>query len=108
MRFTTRDLFWLTTVVAIMAAFCLDRMQLKRTIAHFDELSEIQAQYTAAEMQVLRDKIKDLDEQKRILQHQNTYLSISRPTENPSLAGIATAIPACVRCVFRGTVPVRG
>jgi hypothetical protein len=83
MRFTIRDLFWLTAIVAFACAAWLDRMQLRRTIARFDEVSELQAQHTAAELQELRDKIKELDEQKRILQHQNAYLSVSQHSENP-------------------------
>src|SRR5262249_48860456 len=84
MKFTIRDLFWLTAIVALAAAAYVDRVQLQRKIDRCNDVSELQAQRTAAEISALRSTISELSEQKRILQHQNDNLSISLRPENPS------------------------
>jgi hypothetical protein len=70
MRFSIRDLVWLTVVVALAATIYAERVTTKRLVAKWNELSEKQAQESAAAIAALRAKAAGLYQQNLILQHQ--------------------------------------
>jgi len=70
MRFSIRDLLWLTVVVALAATLYTERVQMQKAQAKWNELSEKQAQESAAAEALLLARLKGLREQNLILQHQ--------------------------------------
>jgi hypothetical protein len=72
MRFSIRDLLWLTVVVALGATVYTERTQMQRMKMKWEELSEKQAQQTAMERAKLQATINELHQQHAIVSHQLT------------------------------------
>ena len=70
MRFSIRDLLWLTAVVALAATLYTERVQMQRAQAKWNELSEKQAQESANAQALLLAKLTGLRNEYLILQHQ--------------------------------------
>jgi len=70
MRFSIRDLLWLMVVVALAATLYTERVQMQRAQARWNELSEKQAQESAAAEATLRAQANLLRQEKLILHHQ--------------------------------------
>jgi len=86
MKFTIRDLLWLMVTVALATALCMDRIQMRRTVARYNEASERQALRTAREQAKLQTAVEELTAQKMTLKHQLdrlAELSGSQRGKNP-------------------------
>jgi len=70
MRFSIRDLIWLTAVVALAATVYVDRVKTKQMVAQWQQLHETELQRTTLEMGQLRATINGLRQQNALVQHQ--------------------------------------
>ncbi|HEY2415581.1 MAG TPA: hypothetical protein VGI40_25285 [Pirellulaceae bacterium] len=92
MRFTTRDLLWLTVVAALAAVIYTNHVHSERMADRWYQAAELDAQRTAKEEEAMRFTIDELKVTNEILRHQmatleeivrQTHVSTSPDIENP-------------------------
>lgn len=70
MRFSIRDMFWLTAVVALAATVWISRVEIRRRAArHAEERAQLVAK-SATSLAIREARIRGLNEQIALLQHQ--------------------------------------